>query len=504
MTEAAQSAEEQKRIRSALVAGDTPACPRCEVALTTRPIGGGSFGLGYARRGVADLSALPAKCHIRREARERETDHVNRVGHCHASIAARRSRRRARVLACAGPKTKASRSHRADRPTIRRRRPSRPSPPRHRSRMSRGLRPLVRRHRARRAVLLGAQRSGAARRQQHATSARCPVQVGEGIKWRAVTVGGSHSCAITDGWCGVLLGVERCGPTRKRHARIAARLPRDCSKVPPFVHRSPPVRTHTAPSPPTGSSTAGARTSTASSDRAASASRAWRPRSRAQLTWAFVSAGPHDSCAITTDGSSIAGDSTTVARSASSRRRVRDRWRARTVRAAAAPAGRTRCDSRRSPRARTTVARSRPRSVLYCWGSNDHGQLGSGFREPLAPTPVMGDANATRRCPPVASFTCALTTAGEARCWGADDEGQLAGALRTQRCPRRWRAGYDSLALLCHVAQLRTRGRSHRVLLGIERQRTAGHRRAQAQLRAGPAEVRELTHLLPARAGSAL
>lgn len=51
MTETAQyTPEEHKRIRESLVAGDTPECPRCAVALTTRPIGGGSFGLGYARR----------------------------------------------------------------------------------------------------------------------------------------------------------------------------------------------------------------------------------------------------------------------------------------------------------------------------------------------------------------------------------------------------------------------------------------------------------------------
>lgn len=42
--------DEQQRIRASIVAGEAPACPRCEVALTTRPIGGGSFGLGYARR----------------------------------------------------------------------------------------------------------------------------------------------------------------------------------------------------------------------------------------------------------------------------------------------------------------------------------------------------------------------------------------------------------------------------------------------------------------------
>jgi len=51
MTEQAQyTPEEQQRIRASIVAGNLPACPRCDVVLTTRPIGGGSFGLGYARR----------------------------------------------------------------------------------------------------------------------------------------------------------------------------------------------------------------------------------------------------------------------------------------------------------------------------------------------------------------------------------------------------------------------------------------------------------------------
>ena len=37
-------------VQKPLVAGEVPQCPRCHVALTSRPIGGGSFGLGYARR----------------------------------------------------------------------------------------------------------------------------------------------------------------------------------------------------------------------------------------------------------------------------------------------------------------------------------------------------------------------------------------------------------------------------------------------------------------------
>lgn len=51
MTESAQySAEEQKRVRDAYAAGQAPVCPRDGATMTLRSIGGGSFGLGYARR----------------------------------------------------------------------------------------------------------------------------------------------------------------------------------------------------------------------------------------------------------------------------------------------------------------------------------------------------------------------------------------------------------------------------------------------------------------------
>lgn len=41
--------EEEKRIREAFAATSSAECPRCQVAMTSREIGGGSFGLGYAR-----------------------------------------------------------------------------------------------------------------------------------------------------------------------------------------------------------------------------------------------------------------------------------------------------------------------------------------------------------------------------------------------------------------------------------------------------------------------
>ena len=41
---------EEKVIVAVHSAGGVAHCPRCAVAMTARPIGGGSFGLGYARR----------------------------------------------------------------------------------------------------------------------------------------------------------------------------------------------------------------------------------------------------------------------------------------------------------------------------------------------------------------------------------------------------------------------------------------------------------------------
>jgi hypothetical protein len=43
-------ASEQKAILAQVQAGHPPTCPRDGAAMTTRKIGGGSFGLGYARQ----------------------------------------------------------------------------------------------------------------------------------------------------------------------------------------------------------------------------------------------------------------------------------------------------------------------------------------------------------------------------------------------------------------------------------------------------------------------
>ncbi len=44
------SNEELARIRESLTGGEQPVCPICEVKMSHRDIGGGSFGLGYARK----------------------------------------------------------------------------------------------------------------------------------------------------------------------------------------------------------------------------------------------------------------------------------------------------------------------------------------------------------------------------------------------------------------------------------------------------------------------
>ena len=50
-SEAARFApEEEQQMRAAVQGGTLPECPRCHVRMTRRPIGGGSFGLGYHRQ----------------------------------------------------------------------------------------------------------------------------------------------------------------------------------------------------------------------------------------------------------------------------------------------------------------------------------------------------------------------------------------------------------------------------------------------------------------------
>ncbi|MFL5404002.1 MAG: RCC1 domain-containing protein [Gemmatimonadales bacterium] len=63
--------------------------------------------------------------------------------------------------------------------------------------------------------------------------------------------------------------------------------------------------------------------------------------------------------------------------------------------------------------------------AIYCWGNNNHGQLGDNTPDDKdSPTPVTGSlaygsVSAGRQ------HTCAIGTSGPAYCWGQDDHGQL-------------------------------------------------------------------------------
>jgi hypothetical protein len=47
---ASYDSAEERNLRERYTAGERPLCPRDGAAMTVRDIGGGSFGLGYARR----------------------------------------------------------------------------------------------------------------------------------------------------------------------------------------------------------------------------------------------------------------------------------------------------------------------------------------------------------------------------------------------------------------------------------------------------------------------
>lgn len=63
---------------------------------------------------------------------------------------------------------------------------------------------------------------------------------------------------------------------------------------------------------------------------------------------------------------------------------------------------------------------------LYCWGSNERGQLGIGAAPSMSARPIAaGDGLEFALITAGGSHTCGLTTGGQAYCWGANDFGQL-------------------------------------------------------------------------------
>ena len=67
-----------------------------------------------------------------------------------------------------------------------------------------------------------------------------------------------------------------------------------------------------------------------------------------------------------------------------------------------------------------------PEGDAYCWGSNDHGQLGGGTTGGVSSVPVKVFGGLVfADVSPGGDHTCGMTTDGEAYCWGRNDHGQL-------------------------------------------------------------------------------
>lgn len=63
---------------------------------------------------------------------------------------------------------------------------------------------------------------------------------------------------------------------------------------------------------------------------------------------------------------------------------------------------------------------------VHCWGSNEHGQLGTGdYVNYTTPVPVLGFTGAIDVTATWGQFSCALKSDGTVWCWGRNKEGQL-------------------------------------------------------------------------------
>src|SRR5438552_176165 len=73
----------------------------------------------------------------------------------------------------------------------------------------------------------------------------------------------------------------------------------------------------------------------------------------------------------------------------------------------------------------------------YCWGLNAYGQLGDGTTaNRLVPTLVSGGltfVSVAASTTPDGAHTCGLTTSGSVYCWGLNDHGQLGDGTTTQQ-----------------------------------------------------------------------
>ncbi len=112
--------------------------------------------------------------------------------------------------------------------------------------------------------------------------------------------------------------------------------------------------------------------------------------------------------------------------------------------------------------------------TVWCWGSNDFGELGTADKVPSAvPVQIPGIADATSVATGGA-FSCVLRAGGTVLCWGQNLYGQL-GHESTSEGDATPHTGYRplrrDLADSRRVPRLRRQGESDSVVLGQQRQR---------------------------------
>jgi alpha-tubulin suppressor-like RCC1 family protein len=85
------------------------------------------------------------------------------------------------------------------------------------------------------------------------------------------------------------------------------------------------------------------------------------------------------------------------------------------------------CDAQQLVLGRNHTCLTDDEQTLWCWGHNEHGQLGRGtnsFAE-ACPEPVVSDSLGRATLAAAADHTCILDEDGELFCWGRNDAGQV-------------------------------------------------------------------------------
>ncbi|MFL5493623.1 MAG: RCC1 domain-containing protein [Gemmatimonadales bacterium] len=69
----------------------------------------------------------------------------------------------------------------------------------------------------------------------------------------------------------------------------------------------------------------------------------------------------------------------------------------------------------------------------FCWGRNDHGQLGDGTTTNRRTPVLVGSGLVLAQVSAGLRHTCAVTSGDRAYCWGSNEWGQLGDRTTTER-----------------------------------------------------------------------